>query len=180
VTFVAYGKKSCTFKKSDLSSPMTEKDLLLRQLSQAFDHRSWHGTNLYGSLRGLRPDVAAWRPNPKRHNIWELIVHCAYWKYTVVRRITGATHGSFTLKGSNFFARPDEQSQEALNADIRLLKLYHQKLLQTVKAMKVSEFDRIPKGSKVSNRDVLAGIVAHDIYHAGQIQLLKRLYAAHE
>lgn len=156
---------------------MTEKGLLLRQLSQAFDIRSWHGTNLLGSLRGLRPDIAAWRPYPDRHNIWELIVHCAYWKYTVVRRINGDARGSFALSGSNFFARPEDQNPEALKADIRLLKTYHQQLVELVRKMKPSDFDRIPSESKVSNRDVISGIIAHDLYHAGQIQLLKRLYA---
>ena len=155
---------------------MTEKDLLLRQLRQAFDERSWHGTNLYGSIRGLRPDIAAWRPNPDRHNIWELIVHSAYWKYTVVRRITGQKRGSFALEGSNFFIRPDEQSPEALKTDIKLLKQYHLQLLSTVLKMKPSDFDKFPMNSKISNRDVIMGIAAHDIYHAGQIQLLKRLY----
>lgn len=156
---------------------MTEKDLLLRQLRQAFDEHSWHGTNLNGSIRGLQPDVAAWRPYPDRHNIWELIVHAAYWKYTVVRRITGEKRGSFALEGSNFFTRPDEQSPDALKKDIKLLKHYHKQLLETVAKMKPADFNKIPEGSKVANRDVIMGIAAHDIYHAGQIQLLKRLYS---
>jgi uncharacterized damage-inducible protein DinB len=156
---------------------MTEKEALLRQLRQAFNEHSWHGTNLYGSLRGLKPDMAAWRPYPDRHNIWELIVHAAYWKYTVVRRLKGDKRGSFALEGSNFFTRPNEQSPAALKADIQLLKLYHDKLLETVQALRPSDFDKIPIESKVSNRDVIMGIAAHDIYHAGQIQLLKRLYS---
>lgn len=156
---------------------MTEKEILLRQLRQAFNQHSWHGTNLYGSLRGLKPDVAAWRPYPDRHNIWELIVHAAYWKYTVVRRLKGDKRGSFALEGSNFFTRPNEQSPAALKADIRLLKQYHDKLMETVQSLRPSDFDKIPIESKVSNRDVIMGIAAHDIYHAGQIQLIKRLYS---
>ena len=155
---------------------MTEKELLLRQIRQAFDERSWHGTNLYGSIRGLRPEMAAWRPQPDRHNIWELIVHSAYWKYTVVRRLTGEKRGSFALEGSNFFARPVDQSLAALKADVKLLKDYHARLIETVSALRPSDLDKIPIESKVSNRDVIMGIAAHDIYHAGQIQILKRMY----
>ncbi len=153
---------------------MTEKELMLRQLRQAFNVHSWHGTNLHGSLRGLQPAVAAWRPNPGRHNIWELIVHAAYWKYVVTRKITGETRGSFALKGSNFFPRPQEPSPSALKSDIRLLKEYHDALLSAVEAMHPSVLDH---GGKVANRDLIIGVAAHDIYHAGQIQLLKRLYA---
>ena len=73
------------------------RDVLLRILDEAFDQRSWHGTNLRGSIRGLTPDAAAWRPAPGRHNIWELVVHAAYWKYAVRRRLLGEKRGSFPL-----------------------------------------------------------------------------------
>lgn len=56
-------------------------DLHLAQLDLAFDRRSWHGPNLLGSLRGIDPAGAAWRPQPERHNVAEIVVHCAYWKY---------------------------------------------------------------------------------------------------
>ncbi len=62
---------------------------LLSILDQAYDHRSWHGTNLRGSLRGVSLRKAAWRPGRGRHNIWELVVHAAYWKYAAGRRIAG-------------------------------------------------------------------------------------------
>ncbi len=54
--------------------------LLLDALDEAYDRRSWHGTNLRGSLRGLSRDVLRWRPATDRHNVWELVVHAAYWK----------------------------------------------------------------------------------------------------
>jgi len=55
-----------------------EIQLLLKSIDQAYDHRSWHGTNLRGSIRGLSLKQAAWRPAQGRHNIWELVVHAAY------------------------------------------------------------------------------------------------------
>jgi len=56
-------------------------------IDQAFDHKAWHGTNLKGSLRGMTAAEAAWRPAEGRHNAWEVAIHCAYWKYTVWRRL---------------------------------------------------------------------------------------------
>ena len=67
---------------------MSDRDLLLRILDDAYERKAWHGTNLRGSLRGVTADEARWRPAPGRHNIWELAVHCAYWKYTVRRKLT--------------------------------------------------------------------------------------------
>ncbi|HEY0351427.1 MAG TPA: DinB family protein, partial [Gemmatimonadales bacterium] len=65
-------------------------DLLLEMLDQAYNQKGWHGTTLRGALRGLTPKDALWRPAPRRHNIWELTLHAAYWKYAVRRRLAGS------------------------------------------------------------------------------------------
>ena len=94
---------------------------ILFQIDTACDRVSWHGPNLRGSLRGMTPALAAWRPSPGRHNIWELIIHAAYWKYVAWRRLTGAKRGSFPLSGSNFIERPVEETAGALRAEIVIL-----------------------------------------------------------
>ena len=149
--------------------------MILSLLDQAYDHPSWHGTNLRGSLRRVTPGQAAWRPARDRHNIWEIAVHAAYWKYTAWRRLTGATRGSFPVKGSNWFKRPIERSDAAWRADLALLDEMHRVLRDAVRQLPASGLSRTPKGSKVSNFVLLSGVAAHDLYHAGQIQLLKRL-----
>ena len=154
---------------------MSETDLLILQLEQAFDHRSWHGTNLFGSIRGIAPEQAAWRPGEGRHNVWEIIVHAAYWKYTVYRRLVGEARGSFPLRGSNWFPRPVDGSAVELKTDTRLLREFHDKLLTAVKQLNPRRLGERPPGSKFAFRDLIVGVAAHDLYHAGQVQLLKRL-----
>jgi uncharacterized damage-inducible protein DinB len=149
---------------------------LLAILDQAYDHTSWHGTNLRGSIRRVSLDQAAWRPNPRRHNIWETVVHSAYWKYAASRRFTGDVRGSFPLKGSNWFRRPSEKTDKAWKADIALLDEMHRVLRGALSSLSAADLARTPPGKKVSNFALLAGIAAHDLYHAGQIQLLKKLY----
>ncbi len=68
-------------------------NVLLDLLDEAFDKKSWHGPNLRGSIRGVTAQQAAWRPGPDRHNIWELTLHAAYWKYVVRRRLTFCEDG---------------------------------------------------------------------------------------
>jgi uncharacterized damage-inducible protein DinB len=150
-------------------------DVLVGQIDQAFDRKSWHGPNLRGSIRGLDAATAAWRPAKDRHCIWEIVVHAAYWKYAVRRRLLGEKRGSFPQKGSNWFTRPLTLSEEAWREDVRLLEECHRTLRRAVDALSPSELDRKPSGSKVSNLDLIRGIAAHDVYHAGQIQVLKRL-----
>jgi uncharacterized damage-inducible protein DinB len=153
----------------------TELDELLFLIDTAYNRVSWHGTNLRGSIRGLSPKQAAWRPGRGRHNIWELIVHAAYWKYVAWRRLTGATRGSFALEGSNWFTRPEDRSAAALRADVELLDDTHTTLRAAVAVLRPGDLDRAAPRSKVNRRALVTGIAAHDLYHAGQIQLLKRL-----
>jgi DinB family protein len=154
----------------------SEVRLLLQILDQAYDHPSWHGTNLRGSIRLVSSTGAAWRPAPRRHNIWELVVHAAYWKYAVWRRLTGQARGSFPLKGSNWFRRPEETTEPAWRSDKALLDQMHASLRGAVAQLSSRALhSKPPRGSKVSNFSLLAGVAAHDLYHAGQIQLLKKL-----
>ena len=84
---------------------MDARAVLVSLLDEAFDVRSWHGTNLRGSIRRLEPRQVVWRAASGRHNVWELVVHAAYWKYAVRRRLSGGARGLFALAGSNWFER---------------------------------------------------------------------------
>jgi hypothetical protein len=158
--------------------PAPEIQLLSSILDQAYDRPSWHGTNLRGSIRRVSCAQAAWRPGPQRHNIWELVVHAAYWKYAAWRRLTGKSRGSFPLKGSNWFQRPADPAgttEPAWRSDVTLLDEMHRSLADAVEELPRRALHVTPRGSKVSNFALISGVAAHDLYHAGQIQLLKRL-----
>ena len=148
---------------------------LLSMLDQAYDRRSWHGTNLRGSIRGVSARQACWRPGPGRHNIWETVVHAAYWKYVVWRRLTGQPRGSFPLEGSNWFQRPQGATEREWRTDVALLDRMHRSLRESVENLSASELSQTLKGSTVTTAFIVTGAAAHDLYHAGQIQLLKKL-----
>jgi hypothetical protein len=157
--------------KKDLSG--SEIPLLLQLVDEAYGRRSWHGTNLRGSIRGITVDQAIWRPARTRHNIWEIIIHAAYWKYIVRRRLLGEQKGSFPLKGGNWFARPTGTTD--LQDDIRLLDDVHRSLREAVASLSPAQLRSIPFYNRFSPSSMISGIAFHDVYHAGQVQLLKRL-----
>jgi hypothetical protein len=150
----------------------TEIALLLDLLDEAFDRKSWHGPNLRSAIRGVSAREAAWRPSPRSHNIWEYALHAAYWKYVVRRRITGEKRGSFVLAGSNFFERPVELSDAAWKSDVGILLAQHADLRRAVTELKPESGDS-KKWRGILH--VIRGAAAHDLYHAGQIRLLRRL-----
>jgi len=147
---------------------------LLTILDQAYNRKSWHGTNLRGAIRGLTPAQAAWRPGRGRHTIHELIVHAAYWKYAAWRRLSGGRRGAFPLEGSNWFARRTSDAA-TLRSDIALLEQTHRALREAIAAFPAARLSRPLPGSALTALGLISGIAAHDLYHAGQIQLLKAL-----
>jgi hypothetical protein len=144
--------------------------LILTLLDEAYEKQTWHGPNLRQAIRGVTAKQAAWRPGPGLHNICEETLHAAYWKYAVRRRIEGGKRGSFALKGSNFFPRPEpgKSNEAAWRADKELLEREHRALRSAI-----SKVLPTPRGAKL--RRQLYGVAFHDVYHAGQIRLLRRL-----
>jgi hypothetical protein len=169
--------------------------VLMAAVDQAFQRQSWHGPNLRGALRGVTAEVAVWRPAPGRHNIWELALHAAYWKYIVARRLRGSARAVFPLPGRDFFSRPfggDPDGPPAGGSapdflaisdadwrrELELLVETHCQMRAAIAALPAAAIDRpSAPGSKTTARDLILGAAAHDLYHAGQIQLLKRLQA---
>jgi DinB family protein len=148
---------------------------LLRLVDEGYNRAAWHGPNLRSSIRGVTARRAAQRPGRGRHNIWEIVVHAAYWKYVVRRRLSGEKRGSFALPGSNWFVRPADRSEKAWREDIALLEAEHRKLHELIAGLSPEELDRSARGSRTTVRRLIAGNAFHDVYHAGQIQLLKKL-----
>jgi hypothetical protein len=149
---------------------MESENLILALLDEAFEKKTWHGPNLRQALKGVSVKQAAWRPAREGHNIWEETLHAAYWKYAVRRRLEGRKRGSFVLEGSNFFIRPEKgkATEAAWRADRAILEHEHRALLQTIKKLLKS-----PRARK--HLSMLYGVAFHDVYHAGQIRLLRRL-----
>jgi hypothetical protein len=94
-----------------------------------------------------------------------------------VRRILkGEKRGSFSLPGSNWFTRPVKATDASWREDVSLLVQEHRLLREAVSRLRPGDLGRVKKG-KNTLAGLIRGVAAHDLYHAGQIQLLKRLQA---
>jgi hypothetical protein len=145
--------------------------LLLEFLDTAFDKVSWHGPNLANSFRGLDAKTAAKRL-PGRKSIWEQVLHAAYWKRIVLNKLAGTER--FPRRGSNWPKMPEQIAERAWREDQQLLHDIHAKLRAAVASLDWDALD--PKIQRV-----VYGAAFHDIYHAGQIRLLRKMLAgAHE
>jgi uncharacterized damage-inducible protein DinB len=151
--------------------------ILVELLDQAFDLKAWHGPNLRGAIRRLTAEQAEWRPRRDRHSIAEVVVHCAYWKYAVRRKLRGDARGSFAVKGSNWFPQPDDLSERDWKLNVDILCEEHRALRAAVAGLNPALLMRKAPNSRYTYAFLIQGAAAHDLYHAGQIQVLKRLQA---
>ena len=159
-----------------------------RRLEEALRHfhpppgvKLWHGgATVLGALRGVSPEVAAWKPYPDRHSIWALALHIAYWNYAVRRRLMDEAKGGFPRSPSNWPQVPAETTASAWDGDRRLVKECHDLLLEAMTEFDPRRLDHRDGGEGGTTfGDLITGIVLHDTYHSGQIQMLKRLARSH-
>ena len=148
-----------------MSTTTTAKALPARILDEGYGPGAWHGADLKAALADVSPELAFWRPAPGRHNVAEIALHHAFCARSVRGQLSGAAPEPFVLEGEDWFAASEQgplswpQIQAALAAE-------QARLASAVAALQDGE-----------HLDLVLGITCHAVYHAGQVQLIKRLRA---
>lgn len=149
-------------------------------LDQAYDADAWHGPNLLESVRSVTADAAAWHPASGQRSIWEIVVHAAYWKHRACKHLSGDESMPFPHEGEDWFVRPEAGSSDlhaAWKRDLALLHEMHSHLRAIVASFALEQMDEAIFQT-LRRADVAAGIAFHDVYHAGQVQMLRGMYDA--
>ena len=143
-----------------------------RVLNEGYGPGAWHGSDLKAALADVTPDLAYWRPGAGRHNIAEIALHHAYCVRAVRVQISGRATEPFVREGEDWFDLADEKA------------LSWSKVVETVDTQQrqlAALVEDVSAGAVVSpladpeRFNLVLGITCHAIYHAGQIQLIKRL-----
>lgn len=153
---------------------MSETARLADQIRRAFEGDAWHGDSIKELLAGVTADTAAAKPIKNAHSIWELVLHIAAWDDAVFRRIGGA---AVELTKQQDFPPVTDTSLAAWRRTVSHLEQTHNQLIKAVAAFPDSRLqDQVP-GKTEDYYDfcyMFSGIVQHELYHAGQIALLKK------
>ena len=145
------------------------------QLRRAFDGGAWHGDSLFKILAGVTAAQAAVRPIKGAHTIWELALHIAAWDGAVRRRLGGV---AVRLSGAKNFPPVTDAGETAWSAARGEVRRVHEELVAAVAALPDARLrDMVPgkKGAHYTFYYMLHGVVQHELYHAGQIALLKKM-----
>ncbi|MBZ5706091.1 MAG: DinB family protein [Acidobacteriia bacterium] len=153
---------------------MSETARLADQIRRAFEGDAWHGDSVLELLANVDAATAAARPIKNAHTIWELVLHINAWDDAVLRR-TGGT--AVALSDQQNFPPVRDTSQAAWQKTVEHLKRTHEELVKAVAAFPDSRLQEQVPGKTQSYYNfyyMFSGIVQHELYHAGQIALLKK------
>ena len=156
---------------------MTEIARLLDQLEREHSGDPWHGSPLRDILDGVDAIQASHKPIPGGHSIWELVLHMTGWKREVAARTGGAPAG---MPADGDWPDVGEPTDARWRAALQRLEEAHRALITAIEQLpEATLFEATndprnrPLGAGVSYYVLLHGVVQHDVYHAGQIALLK-------
>ncbi len=137
---------------------------------------AWHGPSVVEVLREVTPDLAGRRVTPNTHTIAELVFHMTSWRIFCVKKMQGDAEFDITTPAKDFGALPDRIDGFEWEALEMELSLSQEELINELDKRDDDEFlEDIVPGRDYTYYDMLHGIVNHDLYHTGQIMILKKI-----
>jgi hypothetical protein len=142
--------------------------VLARISEEGYGPGAWHGADLKAALADVSKTLAFWRPAAGRHNIAEIAIHHAYATRAVRGQLAGSPPEPFLLEGEDWFALNDE-SALSWSRILAAVNAEQERVAAVISETNLSAGERF---------DLILGITCHAVYHAGQVQLIKRLAPA--
>ena len=153
-------------------TPSIQSGIASRVLREGYGPGAWHGADLKAALADVSPALAFRRPGAGRHNIAEIALHHAYCVRNVRARLSGSDAEPFVLTGEDWFDL-DSESTLTWRTVRATVDAEQQQLGNLIAAIEAGT--AVSPVSDSERFDVVLGITCHAIYHAGQVQLIKRL-----
>lgn len=154
---------------------MSEIHRILDQMDRAFSGDAWHGPSLMSVLEGVSAEDASKHPIRGAHSIWELVHHIGAWNTISQHRLAGET---VEITPERDWPPVWEVSDAAWKRAIENLKESHARLRESIKDFSTELLEGKAAGPDYSRYVVLHGVIQHDLYHAGQIVILKKALAS--
>ena len=153
---------------------------LVRHCDSTYRRGNWAGRGVLPAIDGVSLEEAHWRPHPEQHTVAELILHMGYWKDAVTARLRGEP-----WKYDEAMDWRGVPSTEAGLTEAREdLHRAHERLLTALGGVEPDGLmESIGKAWWAEDEtlrltDLIVGVAAHDIYHAAQIFVLRRLHSS--
>ena len=150
---------------------MAEVKRISDQLKRAFEKDAWHGPAVMEVLKGVTAQQAAARPILNAHSIWEITLHISGWAGVLKSRIEGKW---MDLPEEGDWPPVEDASPAAWEKTLKLLKTRHAGLQKAISRLSDNKLSKPVAKGKSTFYASLHGIIQHDLYHAGQMAILKK------
>jgi uncharacterized damage-inducible protein DinB len=151
---------------------MSEIKRITDLLNRTFDGDAWHGPSVMAALKTVTAEQAAKHPIPNAHSIWELVLHQTYWISVVARGLQGEV---VKVSDAMNFPKVNDPSPAVWTNTVKNLQSAHEHFVQAAQSLDDSKLNEKAIRGNDTNYVVIQGVIQHNIYHAGQIVLLKKL-----
>lgn len=151
---------------------MSEIQRISEQLKCSFYKGAWHGPSLLESLEGVSAKQALLHPLPNAHSIWELVLHATVWIKAVEKTISEMSYAQ--VENDANWPGISQKSEADWEKTLDTLKRSHKKLEKLVSTLKDAALEKVPANTRSTIYRLLYGVIQHNIYHAGQISILKK------
>lgn len=162
---------------------MPDRDRLLDSLRRVHDGTPWHGPSRADVLRDITAREAAYRASADSHTLWEIVLHMRSWTEEVLRRARGAVPAE-PARG-DWPAMPAKMNDDTWRETLASLDAAHDALIAFVatmsedaRASRVADRPGDPENSGITQRAMIRSLAEHDVYHTGQLAVLKRIARA--
>ena len=149
---------------------MNQVDRILQQYDLVMHGNAWHGDPIWQILEGISSQSAAHRAIPGRHSIWEIVLHMMFWEGVVSRRLQGERAG---LDEALNFPAPPETSEANWQKTLADFRASNQQVRRLLAQLHPGRLDELSAAGKRTFYEEAHGLIQHNIYHVGQIALLK-------
>jgi uncharacterized damage-inducible protein DinB len=150
---------------------MSEIDRMLAHYDQVLNGDPWHGDPMWPVLDRIPAKVAAARPLPEAHTIWEIVMHMIFWEGVVTTRLHGERAG--LVEELNFPAMP-EATEENWQKTLEELRVSNRNFREALVKLDPAKLTELTVARKRTYAEEAQGIIEHHLYHLGQIAMLRK------
>ena len=157
-----------------MSRPKSDLEALRQDLHKVYEGAPWHGSSITNVLKGIDADIAALRPIPHAHTIWEILLHMTAWTREVASRVRGAAAKSPPEDWPAPRFGGGEPAWKAAKDDLAAAQKEAEAAVAALQGADLVRWIENPHGTSCSVGTVIRGLLQHHTYHEGQIAMLKR------
>lgn len=158
-----------------MKKEINQLDEMFRGAAQG---KTWHGQSVWETLKNISAEEAAAHPIPDSHSIWDYLLHIINWREYAIQILSNDEPYIIELNTEKDWTTITDFSQEAWKTALELYKKSTDELSEAIKKIDDSKLEEIVPKQNFTFHTVLHGVIQHDIYHSGQIVLLKKILKA--